>query len=409
MSGDYSRWCINSIKDYRAVLMQQGRVLTDADWNESVSILLRRIRVQTLDLLGPAAVPRVTPDGFRIAVREGRLSIGPGRIYIDGLLVENHGEDAAMWNPVLAERCRVADVDYAAQPYFPAAPPLPGGGHQLVYLKVWLREVTSIEAPDLVEIGLHSDTTTRMQMIWQVRLLIDPGPGIDCSTPLENIYAFNAAEPPAGGRLTTFTSKRANRTDDSLVPATGGYQGSENQLYRVEIHRSGGLDGTEHATFKWSRENASVCLRVVSIVSLKHLVVECLDEDKLSQFAAGDWVEITDDCRELHGLPGDMRRIQSVAATDNHTHALFLETPVIAGQFGVDRHGTALPSHNMRVRCWNQRGRVMDAAGSLLADLDQPGSDGTIPVQSGAMGVMLERGIVVRFDLASYGWMLPGR
>ena len=37
--------------------MQQGRVQLDADWNEEMDILRRRIRTTTLDMLGPLGVP----------------------------------------------------------------------------------------------------------------------------------------------------------------------------------------------------------------------------------------------------------------------------------------------------------------------------------------------------------------
>ena len=45
------------------------------------------------------------------------------------------------------------------------------------------------------------------------------------------------------------------RTDPCIVPADAGYRGLENQLYRVEVHRPGDASS---ATFKWSRDNASV-------------------------------------------------------------------------------------------------------------------------------------------------------
>lgn len=38
MSGDYSRFTFDPHNDFSGVLMQQGRVQLDADWNELVAI-----------------------------------------------------------------------------------------------------------------------------------------------------------------------------------------------------------------------------------------------------------------------------------------------------------------------------------------------------------------------------------
>ncbi|MFO0992827.1 MAG: DUF6519 domain-containing protein [Hyphomicrobiales bacterium] len=47
----------HSIRRYSGVLMQQGRVQLDSDWNEEIDILRRRIRTTTLDIPGPLGVP----------------------------------------------------------------------------------------------------------------------------------------------------------------------------------------------------------------------------------------------------------------------------------------------------------------------------------------------------------------
>ena len=89
--------------------------------------------------------PRETPDGFLIEAAGGALTIGAGRMYVDGLLVENHGRTAPTsgtrgWPSSPAP----TPVDYAAQPYLPNPPPLPAAGPHLVYLDVWQREVRRI-------------------------------------------------------------------------------------------------------------------------------------------------------------------------------------------------------------------------------------------------------------------------
>src|SRR5215204_2039857 len=91
MSSDISRQRFNPVNDFSSVLMQQGRVQLDADWNEWNEILDRRWRAETIDIIGRCVVPVETPDGFAIQISDGMLTIGPGRIYVDGLQAENHG------------------------------------------------------------------------------------------------------------------------------------------------------------------------------------------------------------------------------------------------------------------------------------------------------------------------------
>jgi len=63
MSFDNSRFTFDPFNDYSGVVMQQGRVQTDADWNEWLSELSRRIRAGGLDAMGHAVTPRTTPNG----------------------------------------------------------------------------------------------------------------------------------------------------------------------------------------------------------------------------------------------------------------------------------------------------------------------------------------------------------
>lgn len=409
MSGDYSKWSFDPRRDYAAVLMQQGRVHTDADWNEWAATLARRLQAGTLDSIGAAAVPRITPDGFRIDAAAGTFTIGRGRMYVDGLLAENHGSAPLAWDRRLAEDDGTAAVPYAGQPWYPNPPALPQGGPHLAYLKVWQREVTHVEAPALVEKALGVDTTTRMQTVWQVRVLANPGANVDCATPLADIAAFNAAEPGAHGRLTTGTAEVAGEPDPCLVPPTGGYKGLENQLYRVEIHRTGDLAGADRATFKWSRDNAAVASRITAIPAADRIVVESVGRDALLRFSDGDWIEISDDARELNGQPGVMRRIRAGGGVDDATRTILLAAPLTAAElatFPRNAQGEVNAARNTRVRRWDQRGRVIDATGNLLVDLDAPGADGTIPVQTGAVRVVLEHGVVATFDVTQAGGLL---
>ena len=109
----------------------RARVQLDSDWNEWLAEISRRTRAGTLDLVGRAAYPPTTPFAFQITASvtgtTNSLSIGRGRMYVDGLLAENHGDPAAAaWDPALAELSGSPQpppatdpdpLDFTAQPY----------------------------------------------------------------------------------------------------------------------------------------------------------------------------------------------------------------------------------------------------------------------------------------------------
>ncbi|MCD6032886.1 MAG: hypothetical protein K0S78_5068, partial [Thermomicrobiales bacterium] len=376
------------------------------DWNELVEILERRHRAETVDTVGRSAVPRDIPGGFEIALTGGGPTIGPGRIYVDGLLAENHGQAPAGqtqldFDPVLAELRGSAPLPYNGQPYLPnaaAVAPFPAaGGPHLVYLDVWQRELTYLEEPDLVENAVGVDTTTRAQTAWQVRVLPNVGTGITCDSPDGDLQGWLDLIAPSAGRLTTAAVGVAEEDDPCLTPPSGGYKGLENHLYRVEIHDGGGLND---ATFKWSRDNASVATTVTSIPTANELVVTWVRRDAILRFSPGDWIEITDDWRELAGLPGIMALIENV---DDATRTLTLDRNLPAGTFPTDATNATDPARHTRIRRWDHRGRIDDSSGALLVNLDAAGSDGVIPLPPAGRSVTLENGVQVTFTVAAAG------
>lgn len=399
MTFDTSRFRFAPAKDYQGVVMQQGRVQLDSDWNEQAAQLGRRLQAGTLDTLGPAAVPRETPDGFRITAAGAALTIGRGRMYVDGLLAENHGAGPAEWDAALAELRGTGPLPYTAQPYYPNPPALPAGGRHLVYLDVWQREVTHLQDPSLVEQAVGVDTTGRLQTVWQVKVLANVG-SVECGA--ADVPGWADATRPSAGRLSTGTVDVPNDPDPCHVPPGGGYKGEENQLYRVEVHQ-GGAPGT--ATFKWSRDNATVASAVLNVNAARNrLVVESVGRDDVLRFHDGDWVEVTDDWRELHGLPGELRRIGTGGGVDDATRTLTLDAPLSAGLFPTDAQGGTVAARHTRVRRWDQAGRVLNPDATLYQDLDAAGSTGAIRVPAAAAtDVVLEHGIVVRFDVEGAG------
>ncbi|HRI18778.1 MAG TPA: DUF6519 domain-containing protein, partial [Burkholderiaceae bacterium] len=289
MTADFSRIRIDPLAAFSGVELQQGRVLLDADFNEQVAIVDRRLRALASDVLGRATASGTTPDAFRLTPTGAGFTIGGGRMYVDGLLAENFGRAnpaERVFDPLLAETHYSQDPTYAEQPWLQPPPALPTAGRHLVYLDVWERELTAVERPALQESALGVDTSTRRQTVWQVRVLgSEAGPGVDCASPDAAIPGWANLIAPSGGRLTTGTFDVSAVPDPCELPPSGGYTGLENQLYRVEVHDAGQQGAG--ATFKWSRDNASVASRVASIVSATELELDSLGRDEVLRFSVG--------------------------------------------------------------------------------------------------------------------------
>jgi len=415
MSFDCSRFTFDPARDYLGVVMQQGRVQLDSEWNELVAELDRRIRAGTLDTIGRAVYPMTTPHAFEIQsatdTAGNHLTIGAGRMYVDGIMAENHGPpDAASWDPALAELSGAsatpgaapAPLDFTAQPYLPGAAVPTGTGPFLVYLDVWRRAVTALEDPDLIEKALGVDTTGRVQTVWQVKCLdVSTVNGVSTSTPDSALpMAWQALLAPPGATLSTRLEFTGTPGPCSLAPSTG-YTGLENQLYRVEIHQPGPV-GT--ATFKWSRDNGSVATAVTAIDPTgKILSVASTGKDGVLGFRPNDWVEITDDWLDLNGLPGPLLQI-APDGVDAAARQITLASPVTAQNLPYPSTTVTLdptqaldPQRHPRLRRW-------DSDGAL-----------TVPADGTAMG--LENGINVSFQASSASatlktgdfWTFPAR
>ena len=72
MATDFSRVRLNPLLDYAGVELKQGGVLLDADANELVAIVDRRLRALASDVLGRATVSATTPDAFKLASLRAR-------------------------------------------------------------------------------------------------------------------------------------------------------------------------------------------------------------------------------------------------------------------------------------------------------------------------------------------------
>src|SRR5262249_18755368 len=204
MKGDFSRLTFDPRKHYRRVLMQQGRVQVDADWNEQDAINQYRAEIVARDIIGPCGAP-LHDGGFKIAVNnKGELMIGKGRFYADGILCENHDIAGYLQQPDLPEAPKPADV----------LKTLPAG---IVYLDVWERHLTAVDDPRIREVALGGpDTATRSRVVWQVKILpTKTGPKPACNS---KSAEWNALTAPGNATLNARTHPHYQRPENQLYP-----------------------------------------------------------------------------------------------------------------------------------------------------------------------------------------------
>lgn len=406
MKGDFTRSTFDPLHRFSRVLLQQGRVQLDADWNEQADISLHFLRSLAADLIGPHG-----GVGSAFIVHERRndnnqvipfdFGIGPGNYYVGGVLCESAGQS------------------YVAQSGYRIDESLPEivVGDYLAYLDVWERHVTYLEAEGLRETALGGpDTASRTRVEWQVRLAPANGlaPG---STEFKTNYesflkhlTANKLYHENRGALMADVPQTGAATDACVIPADSRYRGIENQLYRVEVHRGGRVwDGTDAgkesaATFKWSRENGSVVFAVSDVhvngaSNRTTVTLDSLGRDHKLGLSRDDWVELVDDPYVMRNDADPLLRVLDI---DDESMTVTLEGQA---QNGVGGDGTQHPL----LRRWDHR---LDAAaikvavdGALLARAD---------ASTAGQWLKLEDGIQVRFrasDTYRTGdyWLIPAR
>jgi hypothetical protein len=369
MKGDFTRNTYKERNHYSRVLMQQGRVQLDADWNEQLDIAAHVDRTVRRDVIGHCGGPQGSDAdgnplaGFLITPDGGDVRISAGRYYVGGILAENE-----------TERLFTDQVDYR-EAALPADP-----GSYLFYLDVWERHLTALDDGDIREVALGGpDTTTRARVMAQVKWeAIEDGAG--CQD-------FGPGWIPDGmertGRLAARSEPDPSSTDPCIVPEAAGYRRLENQLYRVEVHESGGLGS---ATFKWSRENGSIVTRWLSQDG-DNLTVSSAGRDSVLGFASQEWVELTDEIREQAGLPGTLVMIDNIDG-----NILTIDPGTATGSTNL----VDFDSGTARIRRWESDG---------LLNVSVPGEN------DGWIG--LEEGVEIKFQTGQFQtgdyWLIPAR
>jgi hypothetical protein len=309
MKADLSRSTYDRRKPYQMVLMQQGRVITDADWNEQVFSNWMHLCHLVRDIVGEHGGP---VDAFKIKIQDEEGStisndfiITKGRYYVDGVMCKND-----------------EDCLYTEQPHYPITKDsvIQQPGTYLVYLRVWLRHITHLKDPEIREVALGGpDTATRVQVVWQVKLKYISKPDKIDPDRLKDDYGYFEEQiieeiNPKPGYLKAWAKKDTESNEPCTIAPKARYRRAENQLYRVEIHTSGPAfrpNSNRWATFKWSRDNGSVVFPITDIEG-KTITLAHLGKDESYRLTQGDWVEIRDEISELHDEPHDLQKVEAV-------------------------------------------------------------------------------------------------
>lgn len=252
-------------KRFSGVYQQQGRMLTDADWNELVDILKHRVREAMSDVIGSGS----PGSGGLVNTVLGAEGLRWGRVYVDGIVAEVRSGPTAT---------SAVNFGYDEQEDFPEPGVLPTVPYVL-YADVWERPVTSLEDPVLRDPGLHgADTCTRTQTMAQVKWSTATDPDDRDLNPQCGDAVVN---------LTERTTTSAAAADDPCGQEVTLDDRSGNYLFRLEVHHvDGPANAPTRVVLKWSSENGAE----------QHAVgTEPVD------FASGDWrYEYYDDTTEKH-------------------------------------------------------------------------------------------------------------
>jgi Family of unknown function (DUF6519) len=419
MHGDFSRDSYRRDNNFTRVLLQQGRLLVDADWNEQTAIVLNYLRSLAMDLIGWHGGPDVdtdskkVPNGGAFAVKldkDKKAVYNPGRYYIDGWLIQPKPLTAQVdsWNR--PDTLNDDTTDKSAT-------------NLLVYLDVWQRFLPGFVDPydlrDPALLGL--DTSGRAQLQYVVKAVktksdeksdelkdrsfgslnypVTSAGGATSQTPIDLRYSETPGVLPS---LTAWTKRDAKGQvpDECADDAGSGFTGLENQLYRVEIHRAGdfwdGTDGNSQSAFtlKWSRDNGSVVYSAELGQGSALLKSKWRDDTKAIEL--GDWIELIKEPADTGSL------VQVKDVRDDGGQVTFT--------FDPPKDSTLELGDEVLLRRWDHRTRkdFPLSQGGILVAKDKSGDISVeLPLEDNIL-VQLSLVTAAKFYAGDY-WMIPAR
>ena len=399
-TSDISRNIFDKKKNYRSVRNQQGRVLTDDDWNENERIHVETDRGANVDVIGPHGSP---DEGFKI---EGvsvitkdtkdyiEFKIHEGTYYLGGLRLDLHSPETFLTQKDWLQQ----DISDYEVPNLAAD----DTRYDLVYLEAWQQPVTAVEDAELFEAALGgTDTTTRIRNMARVKLYTKQGLSeYNCKSYWEDligsIKGTTNAEISEQQELIPKTTLKVTYSDegesnDLCSSSIGGdYLGAENQAIRVQL--------TGDNKFTWGFDNASSLYRIElsdSSKSLDTFKLITAPKDEHHWPLAGKvveilpWSAILANREKTAELTGHFSKVKT--SYDPDTSELTIEDPLISADFGkewTNRSDSAeigQPTEYLFMRVWD---RGSDLTSDPNIAIDGPkiplGNTGILVTISGA-------------------------
>jgi Family of unknown function (DUF6519) len=318
-------------KHWSSVQVQQGRLLSDDDWNEADAIGkedLRRTRVQTI---GPVGSP---DNGFKVATPRISAShidfdLLPGTMYVGG-------------HRVTLEQVEAFSLQKDWLQQVPSDRPDLTGTERIdaVYLEVWEQPVSAVEDAELTEVALGGpDTSVRLRTMRRVRLL--PNVGTEsCRDAWTAVQAklgtlSDESELTSTAKLTVGYQQNAGPGSNLCSPSTqNGFLGAENQAIRVEI-------GSGGDKLLWGFDNASPLYRVQVTTEAGVQVIRFLQPPKdeahwpLSQQTIEllPWSAVLPNGQKVAETTGGF--LAKVAASYDPNTQTITTTPAVPATFGT--------------------------------------------------------------------------
>jgi len=262
VGSDRARISFDPSRDYRAVVAQQGRVTLEADINEEAAIAGEALRLETIDVVGPAGTPEQT--GYQVSydaklglvVAPGTMYAGGWRLTLDKAVPLNDQPDwldmlSAIYQPEIA-----ADADLRSQ--------------SMVALLVSEQSISATEDQALREVALGGpDTSARTRLMQHfVRIpttasLCDAAEKDIAATLAKMGLTLNPATLALGfdADLKVGFYPPTQLDNPCCPPAQGGYLGADNQLVRVTVSSFSAPSGT----LLWGWNNASFLYRATVV------------------------------------------------------------------------------------------------------------------------------------------------
>lgn len=385
---DLSRNATDLRKRYEGVRMQQGRVLTDDDFNEAANLgseEMRRTRLDAIGAYGSSDGGFLIKDTQRVAdlglPAPGRATfrLSAGTIYLGGLRVVLPADE---WFHLQKDW-----LNFDPATDWPAEP-APGSSRiDMVWMEVWQQPVTAVEDKELFEPALGGpDTSVRWRTMRRVRVLA----GVDTEDCPEAWEAAQAEFAELGviaadmelatpARLRVTFTAPTTPSDLCAPPTPGGYLGAENQAIRVQL-----VSPTEYT---WGFDNAAPLYRVqVQSRAGQRILVKMLNQPKDAvhwplQGQVAEilpWSAALDNGETIAELAGHLARVAVSYNPDDQTFEIDTAVPAGFGEQWRERSdsgnffdGTPADDYFF-LRMWN-RGDDLE-------------SDAAIPITQGELG-----------------------